>query len=207
MPRGVGDSLWEVREEWGCRNTGWPCLPPGQPLWALLCCYLGRTFWRWSDILCFQSRKSDLCKQSPEALQTWRSLQEGEVKLYRRTIGGWPGPGQPWRRLPAKGMFSSQPPACRAELPVAQRSPKGQKRSSLHGVLLSDRGAQLQHTPRQHNPCPKARSNTFLQLLTWMLRQALHLPLRCKHDSDRECGQNSRLGFNTLLSMLHRRGT
>lgn len=175
------DSLREVWKEWGCRNTGTQAgaaFLQAATLWALLCCYLDRTFWRWSDILCFQSRKSDLCKQSPEALQTWRSLQEGEVKLYRRTIGGWPGPGQPWRRLPAKAMFSSQPPACRAELQVAQRSQKGQKCSSLHGCCCQTVGHSFNTPPGSHNPCPEAGSHTFLQLLTWMLRQTLHLQVK-----------------------------
>lgn len=185
-------------------------------LWALLCGYLDRTLWRWSGILCFQSRKSDLCKQSPEALQTWRSLQEGDLKLYRRTIGGWPGPGQPWRRLPAEVCFHPSPQ------PAGQSSRwrKGpQKDRSAHPftgvpVRRGVGGPQLQHTPRQPQrlpaclpACRGAQSNTFLHLLTWMLRQALHLQVKRQSPVTGNVSQNSRLGFNNLLSMLHRRET
>lgn len=160
--------------------------------WALLCGYLDRTLCRWSDILCFQSRKSDLCKQSPEALQTWRSLQEGDVKLYRRTIAGWPGPGQPWRRLPAEVCFHPSPqPAGQSSRwhkgPQKDRSahpfPEGTEVLIPSQVSLSDKGRGQGTAPTHPQAattpaCLGAQSNTFLHLLTWMLRQALHLQVK-----------------------------
>lgn len=205
MPRGVGTPCGRrgvSGRSGGAGAQAGPAFLGGSHTLGPPLLYLDRNLWRWSDIFCFQSRKSDLCEQSPEALHTWRSQQEGEVKLYRKTMGGRPGARSALQKASSKGYVCVPAPSLQGRAPGGTKIPKGTE------VLIPSLEVTEAHPftvvtvirQRGHSSNTPPGSTT----------PALELGptrLRCKAGSDRESGQNSRLGFNSLPSMLRRRET